>query len=282
MTTRMVTQASTHPLSLLSTARPSFVFDTFLSGGLSKAAPTTLTTLSVGEVSAPSSDDVPVTTATQLTCLTTSPHRSLVATAIIVSLTDAVSTPASTPMSVPPSSTAAPPPTTPTVQSLTAVIPPVPLPAPPPRIETRPPQKPENATLPKELSMQPWGHGKGRGGWRGKGGQGGQGGRVAKENAADNLANANANTDPNIYQDGLLSPASCRRINILNKRVYAPDGSYHGPPLGASHSINADGLHPCVTFNGPPPTSTQEMHVGCRFRGRHCFRQTGKEGVREG
>jgi hypothetical protein len=39
MTTRTVTQASTHPLSSLST-RPSFVFDTFLSGGLSKAAPT--------------------------------------------------------------------------------------------------------------------------------------------------------------------------------------------------------------------------------------------------
>ena len=76
-----------------------------------------------------------------------------------------------------------------------------------------------------------------------------------KENAADNPANANTNTDPNVYQDGLLSPASRHQINILNKRVYAPDGSYHSPPLGVSHSINTDGLHPCITFKGPPPTT---------------------------
>ena len=163
MTTRTVTQASTHPLSLLSTARPSFIFDTFLSGGLLKAASTTPTTLSVGEASAPSSDDAPVATATQHTHLTTSPCRSLVATAIMASLTDAVSTPASMPMPVPPSSTAAPPPAIPPAQSLSAVAPPVPLPAPPLEIETRPAQKPTNTTLPKELSMQPWGCGKGRG-----------------------------------------------------------------------------------------------------------------------
>ena len=80
-----------------------------------------------------------------------------------------------------------------------------------------------------------------------------------KENAADNPtnanANANANTDPNVYQEQLLSPASRCRIDILNKRVYTPDGSYHGPPLGASHSINTDGLYPCITFKGPPPTT---------------------------
>ena len=163
MTTRTVTQASTHPLSLLSTARPSFIFDTFLSGGLLKAASTTPTTLSVGEASAPSSDDAPVATATQHTHFTTSPCRSLVATAIMASLTDAVSTPASMPMPVPPSSTAAPPPAIPPAQSLSAVAPPVPLPAPPLEIETRPAQKPTNTTLPKELSMQPWGCGKGRG-----------------------------------------------------------------------------------------------------------------------
>ena len=210
--------------ALLSPFHP--IAKTTLFSGLSKAAPTTPTTLSVGEASAPSSDDAPVTTATQLTHLTTSPRRSLAATAIIASLTDAVSTPTSTTMPVPPSSTAAPPLTTPTAQSLTVVIPPVPLPAPPPGIETRPPRKPENATLPKELSMQPWGHGKGQGGGRrGKGGRGGRGGRVAKENAADNPANANANTDPNVYQDGLLSPASRRRIDILNKWVYAPDAA---------------------------------------------------------
>lgn len=39
----------------------------------------------------------------------------------------------------------------------------------------------------------------------------------------------------------------------LNKLVYAPDGTYHGPPLGAWHSLSADGLHPCVTFKAPPP-----------------------------
>ena len=82
-----------------------------------------------------------------------------------------------------------------------------------------------------------------------------------KENAADNLTNANANTDPNVYQDGLLSPASRRQIDILNKRVYAPDGSYHGPPLGTSHSINTDGLHPCITFNGPPPTTAPKKRT---------------------
>ena len=63
----------------------------------------------------------------------------------------------------------------------------------------------------------------------------------------------NSNPDPNVYQPGLLSPASRRRIDTLNKRVYAPDGTYHGPPLGAWHSLNADGLHPCVTFKAPPP-----------------------------
>ena len=81
-----------------------------------------------------------------------------------------------------------------------------------------------------------------------------------KENATDNPINANANTDPNVYQDGLLSPASCHRIDILNKQVYAPDGSYHGPPLGMSHSINTDGLHPCITF-GPPPTTAPKKRT---------------------
>ena len=74
------------------------------------------------------------------------------------------------------------------------------------------------------------------------------------KNAMQNATNT-ANTDPNIYQEGLLSPASQRRIDILNKRVYAPDGAYHGPPLGANHSINIDGVYPCVTFQGPPPAA---------------------------
>ena len=177
-TTRTVTQASAHPLSSLSNARPSFVFDTFLSAGLSKAAPTTPTTLSVANAlvnaSAPSSDNASVATTTQLTPATTSPRSSLAATTIIASLTDAVSTPTSTPVPVPPSSTAARPPGIPATQPLTAVIHPVSIPGPPLGIETRPARKPTNATVPKELSTQPRGRGKGRGGrGKGKGGRGG-------------------------------------------------------------------------------------------------------------
>ena len=71
------------------------------------------------------------------------------------------------------------------------------------------------------------------------------------ENTIENATNI----DPDIHQVRLLSPASRRRIDILNKRVYAPDGTYHGPPLGANHSTNVDGVHPCVTFQGPPPTA---------------------------
>lgn len=88
---------------------------------------------------------------------------------------------------------------------------------------------------PQELQTR--GRGRGRGG---RGRRGGRGGRVAKENTVQ-------------VQARRLSPATRRRIDALNKRVYPPDGAAPGPPLGASHSINADGVYPCITFRGPPP-----------------------------
>ena len=163
----------------------------------------------------------------------TSPRRSLASAAILASLTTA-STATTAPATL---SSAANHPTNP----LTTATPPASLATPPSG-----PGK-QNAK-----GGQPRGRGWGRGG----GGRGRRkGGGVANENTADNSANTNANTDPNVYQDGLLSPASRRRIDILNKRVYAPDGTYHGPPLGANHSTNVDGVYPCVTFQGPPPTA---------------------------
>jgi len=85
-------------------------------------------------------------------------------------------------------------------------------------------------------------------------GRKGQRGRVVNENAMQNTTNT-ANTDPDIHQVRLLSPASRCRIDILNKRVYTPDGAYHGSPLSANHSNNIDGVYPCITFQGPPPAA---------------------------
>ena len=81
-------------------------------------------------------------------------------------------------------------------------------------------------------------------------GRGSRGGRGRKGRGG-----GAASTDSELQQVSSLSDAARRRIDILNKRVYAPDGTYHGPPLGASHSINVDGLHPCITFQGPPPAA---------------------------
>jgi len=81
---------------------------------------------------------------------------------------------------------------------------------------------------------------------------GGRGGRGRK---------GRVSSDPGVDRVDSLSAASRRRIDILNKRVYAPDGTYHGPPLGASHSINVDGLHPCVTFQGPPPAAAPKKRT---------------------
>ena len=58
-----------------------------------------------------------------------------------------------------------------------------------------------------------------------------------------------ANVDANLMRP--LSAASRRRITAINKRVYPPDGAPVAP-RGASHSINADGMYPCITFQAPP------------------------------
>jgi len=138
MTTRTVNAASAHPLTSFSTSRSTFVFDTFVSGGLSKATPAAKNTPSTANAF-----DSEQATAAQPTPPATSPHRSLVATAIIASLSG--------------------PPLTATTAalSLTAATPPAPLPTPPLGVETRPPRKPVNITLPKEPSTQA--HGRGRG-----------------------------------------------------------------------------------------------------------------------
>ena len=195
--------------------------------------------------------------AAQPTPPATSPRRSLAATAIIASLTGAVSIPPPTSTPVPSSLVATPPPSTATPATLSSnvVTPTAPLPGPPLGIETRPARKPVNTSVPKGPSTQSRGRGRGRGrrakGGGGRGGGRGRGGGVGKENSTEDATNSNP--DPNVYQPGLLSPASRRRIDTLNKRVYALDGTYHGLPLGAWHSLNADGLHPCVTFTAPPP-----------------------------
>ena len=49
-TTRTVTEANAHPLTSFSASRSAFVFDTFVSGGLSKAAPTATNTPSAANV----------------------------------------------------------------------------------------------------------------------------------------------------------------------------------------------------------------------------------------
>jgi hypothetical protein len=117
---------------------------------------------------------------------------------------------------------------------LTVVTLPAPLPGPPLGVETRPARKPVNTTVPKGPSTKFRGRGRGRGrGAKGGGGRG-RGGGVGKENSTEDATNSSS--EPNVYQPGLLSPASRRRIDILNKRVYAPDGTYNGPPLGVSPS----------------------------------------------
>ena len=232
MTTWTVNVVSAHPLMLFSTSRSTFLFDTFISGRLSKATPAAKNTPSPANMF-----DSEQATAAQPTPPATSPCRSLVATTIIASLSGLPLT----------ATTAA--------LSLTPATPPAPLLTPPLGIETRPPQKPINIMLPKEPSMQACGCSRGQG-WGQGGGQGqgqGQGGGVAKENTTEDAANGNPN--PDVHQVQLLSPASHCWIDILNKWVYTPDGTYHGPPLGASYSHNADGLHPCIMFKGPPPTT---------------------------
>jgi hypothetical protein len=74
-----------------------------------------------------------------------------------------------------------------------------------------------------------------------------RGGRVANENTTENVSSI----DPDVHQVKLLSAASRRRIDALNKQVYPPD-SAPVVPLGASHSTNLDGMYPAITFNAPP------------------------------
>ena len=263
VTTQTVTPASSHPLTSFSTSRLMFVFDR----GLLKVTSATMNTPSPAKMFGTEW----VTAAPPAT----SPCRSLVATTIITSLSGGASTPTSTSTPIPLPSIA----TLPSPLTATPATPPAPLLALPLGVETQPAQKPVNLTLPKGPLMQSCSHGWGWGcGGRGRGGRG-QGSGVAKENTTEDATNRNPN--PDIHQIQPLSAAACHWINILNKRVYAPDGTYHSPPLGTSHSLNIDGLHPCVTFNGPPPAAVPKKQLGHCFQGRHCFRQIGKKGACE-
>jgi len=111
---------------------------------------------------------------------------------------------------------------------------------------------PPTQTGNSEGGTQPRGRGHGRGRARGRGGHGGRGRRLVNENAEESTSN-----DPDVQEvrSLRLSPASRRRIDALNKRVYPPDGAAPGPPLGALHSINVNGMYPCITFQAPPPTA---------------------------
>lgn len=80
----------------------------------------------------------------------------------------------------------------------------------------------------------------------------------------------------NPHPDVPLSPASRRRIDTLNNRVYAPDGSYHGPPLGAWHSINADDLHHASRSNLPHHLQCPRNVAGMWFLRTSFFQVNGQ------
>jgi hypothetical protein len=210
-----VVNATSDPLAGFSTARP-FV-SAFLSGRSSMAAPIIAGVSATENASANSTP--PSMSETPPTLPLTSPRRATASTIILTSLLPA---PASS--------------------------------DPPQNSQNHPAVQPENNGIPSDDDLdsglgegssegQIQSRGRGRGGrggrgrggrgrgGRGRGGRGGQGG-TPKEN-------------------GLLSAASRRRIKALNSIVYPPDGAPVAP-LGASLSINADGMYPCITFQAPP------------------------------
>jgi len=152
---------------------------------------------------------------------------------------------------------------------LTLLLPPPAFPDPPQDLQSHLATQTVNAGVPSDGDLSDSGPGggssqgqiqsrgrgcHGRGGCRGRGGRGGQGaqggrGGIPKENNAASTSNHDTDDDANPMRP--LSTASRRRINTLNKKVYPPDGAPVAL-LGASHSINVDGMVPMRNVPGAP------------------------------